>query len=440
MRAANRVMLAIAGLLLSAAAHAALPIQHWTTANGVRVYFVESHELPMLDVSVEFAAGSAFDTPEKSGLAGLTRHMLALGAGGLSEDDIARGLADVGANLGGGFDRDRGGYSLRTLSSAKERGQALSLLAKIVQQPDFPAPVLEREKNRLVAGLKEEDTRPEGLVAKNFFRLLYGSHPYALHPGGRVETVQSLGREDLTAFYRAHYTGANAVVSLIGDISRAEAEAIARELAGALPAGSGRSQVPPVTPSAQAETRVLPHPAKQSHILMGAVGVRRGDPDYFPLFVGNHVLGGGGFTSRLMQEVREKRGLAYSVYSYFEPLRREGPYTLGLQTKREQTGEGRELARRTLAEFVAAGPTAEELHKAKQNIVLGFPLRIDSNAKIIGYLSMIGFYELPLTYLEDFVKEVAKVDVKAVKDAYGRRIHPDKLVTVVVGGEGNKQN
>lgn len=431
----KKILLAAFGLLLSAAVHAALPIQQWKTENGVKVLFVESHDLPMLDVSVEFAAGSVFDAPQKSGLAGLTRQMLALGAGGLSEDDIAKRLADVGATLGGGFDRDRGGYSVRTLSSAKERGQALSTLAKIVQQPDFPAPVLEREKNRLVAGLKEEETRPESIASKTFYQLLYGSHPYALNPGGRVETVASLSRDDLAAFYRAHYTASNAVVSLIGDISRAEAEAIAKELTGSLPAGSGRDEVPPVTPPAEAESRTIAHPAKQSHILMGYIGVRRGDPDYFPLFVGNHVLGGGGFTSRLMQEVREKRGLAYSVYSYFEPLRREGPLTLGLQTKREQTDQAVDLARRTLADFVAAGPTAEELQKAKQNIILGFPLRIDSNAKTLGYLAVIGFYDLPLTYLDDFVKEVEKVTVKDVKDAFARRIRPDRLVTVVVGGE-----
>lgn len=431
----KKILFVVFGLLLSAVAHAALPIQSWTTDNGVKVLFVESHDLPMLDVSVDFAAGSAFDTPKKSGLAGLTQHMLALGAGGLSEDDIAKRLADVGATLGGGFDRDRGGYTLRTLSSARERGQSLAILAKIVQQPDFPAPVLEREKNRAVAGLKEEQARPESIASKTFYQLLYGSHPYALNPSGTIETVQSLSRDDLVAFYRAHYTGSNAVVSLIGDISRAEAEAVAKELTGALSTGSGRSEVPPVVPPSQAQSRTIAFPAKQSHILMGYIGVRRGDPDYFPLFVGNHVLGGGGFTSRLMQEVREKRGLAYSVYSYFEPLQQDGPLTLGLQTKREQTNQAMELARSTLAEFVASGPTEEELRKAKQNIILGFPLRIDSNAKILGYLAMIGFYDLPLTYLDDFVKEVEKVSVTEVKDAFSRRIRPDRLVTVVVGGE-----
>lgn len=422
------------GLLLSAAVQAALPIQHWKTDNGTRVYFVESHDLPMLDISVDFAAGSAHDTAAKSGLASITRHMLALGAGGVSEDDIAKGLADVGASLGGAFDQDRASYTLRTLSSQRERTQSIALLAKILQQPDFPAPILEREKKRTIAALQEEETQPESIAAKAFYRDLYGSHPYGLPPAGKPETVATLTRDDVAAFYRAHYTAGSAVISLIGDVSRAEAEAIAKDLSSNLPAGAGDSAIPPVAQPAKAEQQTIAHPAKQSHILIGDIGVRRGDPDYFPLFVGNHVLGGGGFTSRLMQDVREKRGLAYSVYSYFEPLRQEGPFVIGLQTKREQTTQALEVVRDTLNEFVASGPKAVELEKAKQNIVLGFPLRIDSNAKILGYLAMIGFYDLPLTYLDDFVRHVERVGVRDVKDAFARRVHPDKMVTVVVGG------
>jgi zinc protease len=340
----------------------------------------------------------------------------------------------VGAALGGNFDRDRAGYTLRTLSSQRERAQAVATLAKIIQQPDFPAASLEREKNRVIAALREEDTQPESIAAKTFFQTLYGSHPYGLPPAGKPETVATLTRADVAAFYHARYTAGSAVISLIGDVSRAEAEAIAKELSASLPTGAADGAIPPAAQPAQAEQRTIAHPAKQSHILIGDIGVRRGDPDYFPLFVGNHVLGGGGFTSRLMQDVREKRGLAYSVYSYFEPLRQEGPFVIGLQTKREQTAQALEVVRDTLKEFVAAGPKAVELEKAKQNIVLGFPLRIDSNAKILGYLSLIGFYDLPLSYLDDFVRQVERVGVRDVKDAFARRVHPDRMVTVVVGG------
>jgi len=182
-----------------------------------------------------------------------------------------------------------------------------------------------------------------------------------------------------------------------------------------------------------AETRAIGHHASQAHILIGAPGIRRDDPDYFPLFVGNYVLGGGGFVSRITDEVRQKRGLAYSAYSYFSPLMREGPFLIGMQTQRDQAGQALEVVRKTLRDFVADGPTAAELTAAKQNIVGGFPLRIDSNRKILDYLEVIGFYRLPLTYLEDFVKNVEQVTAADIRAAFQRRVHPDRMVTVVVG-------
>ncbi len=168
---------------------------------------------------------------------------------------------------------------------------------------------------------------------------------------------------------------------------------------------------------------------------MGAPGIRRDDPDYFPLFVGNYILGGGGFVSRITEEVRSKRGLAYSAYSYFSPLKERGPFVIGLQTRRDQAAEALAVVRATLKEFLAKGPTADELKKAQQNIVGGFALRIDSNRKILDYLGAIGFYRLPLTYLDDFVPNVEKVTLADIRNAFARRVDPDHMVTVIVGAD-----
>jgi zinc protease len=420
-------------------ARAILPIQHWQTAGGARVYFVENRDLPMLDLSVAFPAGSAYDRRENSGTASMTNRLLKLGADGMSEDDIARRLADIGAELGGRFDTDRAGLTLRTLSSVNERRQALNIFARILRGPEFPAGVLEREKVRLIGALKEADTKPDTIAALNFYRLLYGAHPYALRSSGEVATVEKLTREGLVEFYRRHYAARYAVVALIGDVTRAEAEAIAEEITRGLPQASGdEPPVPPVPELAADAKRVIAHPATQAHILLGAPGMRRDDPDYFPLFVGNYVLGGGGFVSRINEEVRQKRGLAYSAYSYFAPLSRKGPFVIGMQTRRDQAREALGVVQKTLSEFVAEGPTEQELAAAKQNIIGGFPLRIDSNRKIHEYLALIGFYRLPLAYLEDFVKNVERVTLAGVKDAFKRRVHPDKMVTVVVGAEEEK--
>lgn len=422
------------GLPLSA--QAALAIQHWQTPQGARVYFVESHELPMLDIAVDFAAGSARDPVGKSGLARLTHGLLDQGAGGLSETDIAHRLADVGAVLSGRLDRDRAGVTLRTLSSAAEKDKALIIFARVLQQPDFPQAVLKREKRRLIASIREDEADPGNVAGKAFYRALYGTHPYANDESGDPDAIARLARSDLQAFYRTHYSAPNAVISLMGDITRAEAEAIAERLAAGLPRAAPVPALPKPAPAAASATRIA-HPSTQSHVLVGVVGMARNDPDFFPLFVGNYVLGGGGFDSQLMREVRDKRGYAYSAYSYFLPMREAGPFQLGLQTKLEQTDDALKVAQATLRQFIANGPSEAELVQAKSNLTGGFPLRIDSNRKILDYLAVIGFYELPLDYLDTWVDRVNAVDVAAVKQAFARRIDPDRLVTVVVGGAGS---
>jgi zinc protease len=433
------VMRWLAAVMLAAVAlpvQALLQIQHWQTASGARVYFVENHDLPMLDLSVEFPAGASYDQAAKSGVASMTNRLLQLGADGMTEDEIARRFADVGAQFGGRFSTDHAGLSLRTLVSAKELRQALDDFARILRRPEFPQAVLEREKVRLIGALKEADTRPDTIAALTFYRLVYRDHPYALRSSGEVATVEKLTRDDLAAFHRRHYAASYAVVALIGDVSRAEAEAIAEEVTRGLPQGGGAEPtLAPVPPLTAGATRVIAHPASQSHIMIGSLGITRTDPDYFPLFVGNYVLGGGGFVSRINEEIRQKRGLAYSAYSYFSPLQQQGPFLIGMQTQRDQAQGALKVVNELLRDFVARGPTEAELKAAKQNIIGGFPLRIDSNAKIHGYLSLIGTYRLPLTYLDDFAKNVERVTAADIKDAFARRIDPERMVTVVVGAD-----
>lgn len=427
----------ISGLLAlcfaTALAHATPAIQHWQSAGGAKVLFVENHDIPMLDVAVNFPAGSSFDTAEKSGVAGLTHHLLDLGADGLSEDDIARGMADIGAQFGGSFDQDRASVSLRTLSSAAERDRALDIMARVLQRPLFPEEILVREKARVIAALKEAETKPESISDKAFQKAVFGAHPYALPVSGEIATVEKIAVQDLRDFYASHYRAGAAVVAIMGDVSRAQAEAIAEQLTAQLPKGGAPAVLPEVATKIAASEQRIPHPASQSHILIGAPGMARSDLDYFPLYVGNYILGGGGFVSRLMNEVREKRGMAYSVYSYFMPMKQPGAFQIGLQTKKEQADEALQVVRATLAEFIVRGPTEKELVAAKQNIVGGFPLRIDSNRKILDYLSVIGFYDLPLDYLDGFPGKVEQVTVAQIREAFARHLDPQRMATVIVG-------
>jgi len=424
-------------LLAHAVASAMLPIQQWETPGGARVFFVENRDLPMIDVGVEIPAGSGYDAPERSGTAALVQQMLRLGAEGMDENEISRRIADVGAHLGGRFDPDRAGVSLRTLSSARERDQALDVLARVLQRPTFPPDILAREKARLGVALKDADTKPETIAARTFSRLVYRDHGYGLRSSGEIDTLSAVGRDDLVRFHRSHYLASRAVVSIIGDLSRADAERIADLLTRDLPrGGSAAPELPPVASLDAPVSRRLPHPSTQSHILIGAPSIARSDPDFFPLFIGNYILGGGGFASRLNEEVRQKRGLVYSVYSTFAARQQRGAFQIGLQTLGEQSAEALDVVMDTLRRFVREGPTEEDLAAAKDNIVGGFPLRIDSNRKIHEYLSLIGFYRLPLSYLQEFVPNIEKVTVEQVKAAFARHVRPDVMVTVVVGGQG----
>jgi zinc protease len=223
-------------------------------------------------------------------------------------------------------------------------------------------------------------------------------------------------------------------VSIVGDVTREQAEAIALQLTGDLQQGAPLAPVADVT-LPQATTERVAHPANQSHIFVGQPVMRRGDPDFFPLQVGNYILGGGGFVSRLTKEVREKRGYAYSVYSYFNPQRQPGPFQIGLQTQRSQAADALKVVDETLAAFMTKGPTDDELRAAKRNLVDGYSLRLDSNRKLLDSLAVIGFYGLPLDWLKKFPERVEAVTAQQVKEAFQRRLSADNMVRVIVAGD-----
>lgn len=423
-------------LIFSASCHAGVNIQHWNTPSGARVYFVASPSLPIMDVRIDFVAGDAYDPAEKSGLASLTTGMLNTGAqfadSSLNEEQIAEKLADLGASLNAHTEADRSGLSLRSLSTTAERNAALNLMQALLKAPSFPEDVLKREKTRLIAAIQEAETQPGHIASKHFAAAIYPKHPYGLTPS--VESIGRITRNDLLDFWHQHFNAKRAVISIIGAISRTEAEAIAQELSHALPESSITPNLPNVTLPQRTQQR-LPHPATQSHIYIGMPAIKRGDADFFPLLVGNYVLGGGGFVSRLMKEVREKRGYAYSVYSYFDPRKLEGPFQIGLQTKRSQADAAIKVVETSLDDFLKNGPTASELKAAKQNLVDGLALKLDSNAKILSHLAIIGFYDLPLNYLDEFPRRVEAVSADQIRAAFARHVQTPHLVTVIVAAD-----
>lgn len=413
-------------------AQATPKIQHWVTSNGARVYFVPAPELPMIDLQVVFDAGAAKDG-DMPGLALLTNGMLAEGAAKLNSDQIAEKFASLGARFGNSAHRDMAEVSVRSLTDKAKLDAALDLFAKILSHPDFPAKVLERERKRLLISLEQRKQSPDQLGDLAFYKALYPDHPYATDPSGEVDSVKAIQVRDLISFYDQYYVAKNAIVAIVGAVDRAAAEKIAEQVVGKLKPGEAAALVPKVADISKAKTEHIDYPSAQTHVIVGQPGMKRGDKDYFSLYVGNHILGGSGLVSRLAEEVREKRGLSYSTYSYLYPMRSRGPYIFGLQTRNESAEEALKVLRQEIEKFVETGPSKEELIAAKKNITGGFPLRIASNKNIIAYIAMIGFYNLPLDYLDKFTSNVEAVTVASIKDAFKRRVNPEKMVTILVG-------
>jgi zinc protease len=302
----------------------------------------------------------------------------------------------------------------------------------MLQSPQFPDAALERERARAIADVIEADTRPDAAAERRFYALMYPAHPYGATP--TKESLSAISRGDIERFYRERYRASRAVVTLVGDLSREAARATAEALTARLPAGpaDGPPLAQAVPPAKSTEERVA-RPSAQSHILIGMPALTRDDPDYFALYVGNYVLGGGGFVSRLYKELREKRGYAYSAYSYFFPLAARGPLIVGLETRNDQADAALAQARAVLQEFLERGPTEQELAAAKRGIIGGFPLRIDSNRKLLEQAAMIGFYELPLDWLDRYGAQIRAVTLEGVRSAFARHVRPSALVTVVAG-------
>ena len=437
------IALTCATAIFSTKSMAAIPIQHWTQADGAKVYLVESPAIAMLDVQIDFDAGNRRDPVDKAGLASVTASLLAEGVAArrglpaLDENALGEAWADLGAQFGSGAGSDRMSFTLRTLTEPDLLDKALTLAARQIGEPSFPNSIWQRDRQKIVAALRESYTRPASVAGRAYAKVVYGSHPYGYET--TEATLARISVADMQAFYGAQVVACRARISMVGAVTRAQADAIAQRLLSRLPQVSCASLpaptlVPEVATLTKAEQMVIPFDSAQAQVLMGQPGYKRNDPAFFPLLVGNYILGGGGFVSRLSNEVREKRGLTYSVSSYFSPGLHAGAFTVGLQTRPDQAGQALTVARKVVNDFVETGPTEAELKAAKDNLVGGFALLIDSNRKLLGNIANIAWNDLPLGYLDSWTQQVDKVTVADIKAAFALKLQPDKMVTIILGG------
>jgi zinc protease len=409
-------------------------IHHWTMANGARAYFVETHQIPMVQFAVGFDAGSARDPGKLKGVANFVNEMVEEGAADMDGALVAERLESVGAEFSAWSGRDMSVFELRSLSDELLLGPAVEVFSKLMQKPTFPADAIERTRDSILVSLKRKEQSPGSVASLAFYGYLYKDHPYGSPASGMENGVRNIKRRDLLDFYREYFVGANVVIAIVGDLSIDQARSWADHIAGGLSRGAKPDPIPEAGQLNKNHSLNIEFPSSQTHLMMGQVGIARDDPDYFPLYVGNHILGGSGLISRLALDIREERGLVYSVSSYFYPMREPGPFLISLQTRNDQAAMTEGLSMDTLRGFVDQGPTLEELESARKNITGGFPLRISSNKKIASNILSIAFYELPLDYLSTFSENINNVTLEQVKDAFQRRVSPDRFLHVLVGG------
>ncbi len=412
-----------------------LAIQHWQTKRGADVYFVASRQLPMVDISVVFNAGSARDGIH-SGLAYLTQALLDQGTKTLNVDQIADRFERIGAIYSHAVDRDKAIFHLRSMSDS-HLSEAIQTMTYVLSQASFPHNACMRAQKNLRVALQEQQQIPEQIAMNAFYHDLYTDHPYAQPVLGTTETVDTITDEDIIHFYREFYVAKNATIAIVGDLSLEKARALSEELLNTLPSGSAAPALPdPSITTKKNKTNTvhaIAYPSQQTTLIIGALGTNYQDPDYLALLVGNYSLGGSALTSRLFHRVRNEQGLCYGISSQFIPHQVTGPFFIQLQTRTQQASKALHETEQILKQFSEQGPTIDELRAAQRALLGRLPLLLASNEGILNLLELIGFYHLPLDYLEKYRKSVSQLTLQRIHSAYLRRIEKNKLIVVSVG-------
>ena len=427
----------LGALLLAATARAepVLPLETWETDNGATVLFYATETLPMVDARVVFDAGSARDPDGKGGTASLAAGLLEEGTRDRDAKAIADGFARVGAEFSASANLETTAIRLRSLTEPDWLWPAVELMSEVIARPAFDQGDFERERDRQLRAIESRKQSASTVANDTLREVAFEGHPYGHPTDGTLESVARIEHDDMRAFHDRFYAARNATVVIVGALDPDEARRLADTLVGDLPAGKPAEPLPPVPAIDEDRVVRVPFPSEQATVLIAHDGVPRTHDDYLPLYVGNHILGGSGFASRLMSELREKRGLAYSTYSYVLPLRTGGRFVMSIQTRNDQVEQALELMTDELADFIEQGPDDEELADSKANLVGGFPMRLDSNRKITEQIGLLDFFGLPLDYFDTYVERVEQITAAEVRQAFAGRIDPERRIVVIVGPE-----
>jgi len=419
-------------LLLVTNAQAKLDIQYWTTPEGAKVFFAQTKGLPILDVALNFDAAASRDG-DQFGLASLTNGLLGTATQYHNEEQIINAFESVGAQFSTSSLKDMSIVSLRTLTRQPILKKSLDTFTEVITQPSFEQKYLTRERRQTLRSIEASKQSPASIASLAFDKAVFANHPYAHPKIGTEKSINQISLQDLKQHYDKFYVAKNLTIALVGDITKVKAKQIARQISHGLNVGKKAKNNPVITALKSSQKIHIEFPSKQTHLLIGQSGVNRSHPDYYPLYLGNHIFGGSGLTSILSDEIREKKGLAYSAYSYFTKMKSNGFFMMRMQTKNDQALEAKNIALQTLKNFRNNAIDTQKLQDGKDNIIGGFALETASNANILTYLSIIGFYDLPLDYLSSFTDKIKDISAQDIQNAYARLVDMDKLIILSVG-------
>lgn len=410
----------------------AVEIRKVVSEKGIVAWFVPDKSVPLIAMSFAFRnAGSATDPDGKEGLAEMASSLLDEGAGDLKSQDFQRALEDIAAQLSFGAGRDSFSGRLRTLSA--ERGKAFNLLRLALNAPRFDDKPVERVRSQILASLRQSVENPRRISGQLWSKTVFAGHPYSKLSDGTDKTVAGLTAKDLKSFVHERFSRNRLIIGVVGDISEQELKSRLDSVFGDLPATGPKFDISETIPKGAGKTLIVRKPIPQSVVILGHAGIKRDDPDWYTALLVTRVFGGGGLSSRLYEEIREKRGLAYSVYAYLSPMEHSGLIAGGVATQNARAAESIAVIRAEWKKLAEKGITAKELATAKTYLNGSFPLRLGSSRGIANMLVGIQVSDLGMDYIEKRPSIINAITLKEANRVAGRLFRADDLTVVIVG-------
>jgi len=427
-----RSVILATGLLwaFSVAAHA-ITIQEVKSPGGITAWLVEEKAVPLMAMNFSFRSGSAHEPEGREGAAEFLTGMMDEGAGDMLAEEFQRKRDELAFRMSFSADSDFFEGSFQTLT--RNRKASVDLLKLAITSPRFDPEPLERVRQQFLLNVKDKQQDPQSIAWRVWVQKAMPGDPYARPGDGTEASMSAMTAEDLRATHRRIFNRDTLQVAVVGDISAAELAPLLDEIFGGLPASAPREELPPAKLAAGPQQQVIARDMPQSVIVFGHEGILRSDPDFIPAFVMSEILGGGGLSSRLSEEIREKRGLTYGVSFGLSPMERAGLYVGMLQTRNESAGDALAVTREVLAKMAAEGPTQAELDEAKTYLTGSYALRFSSNAAIARQLLGLQQQNFGIDYVERRNALVEAVTLEQVKAQAKRLLHPDRLIVTVVG-------